>query len=335
MRPEICAFFAVLVVLLAGCLADETRLSASASGPYVSHTWAYDGIMNLTQGSISINVVDESNTGRVEANWTDGGVWSLNWTNFSEAPDKPYQDGGVVSNIDAHGDSGQGDALIPRVHYVMGGWGMGRLVKDGQDFTDPLTGLPDLKLHFMVLPDGIRQPSNLMVQKSDGSTSYDPNSSSDGMTHAGHKEILLLLTSTQPGVPGRTEYSNFTGTVNSPAYARMHPFPAPEAVSNIKCVVGIVGAPPAVTARLTVQLKDQRNATVASRTLGGEGQVQSVTLESTRPMPGQWGVFVQGSGVNVNYQGMCIIKVAARPAYFTLLSFEEGVEFNIAGPKAK
>lgn len=331
------AFWATVFLLLApGCLQSETRLSGMGARPFVAVGYGYDGSVNQTEGFIHINVVDESNTGRVEAEWFDEGVFSLDWSNFSEAPDKPYQDGGIVFNIDAHGDSGNGDANLPNLHYAAAAWGNGRVVRNGEDFPDPLTGKPEFKLHFMALRESVRDPESKKILKADGARPYDPSSPTDGLTHPGVPEILLLVQST---VPGREASSasvrNINGTASATNYAMQHKVEVPEGATRLSIRINATtpGSGPLVVGQLTFRLIAPDGKVESVGTIGGVPQNRGIELRPAFPKPGTNIVDVRGNATGVTYTGDTNVIIGARVPYVRLISFENA-EIQATGPRA-
>ena len=94
--------------------------------------------------SIRIEVDERRNTGKVEADFTDGpDTYRIVFDRFSG--DTPYKDGGVATRVYEHGDSGNGDALYPKTWLYLGGWGKADVFKNGQAL------YKDYDAHFMVM----------------------------------------------------------------------------------------------------------------------------------------------------------------------------------------
>ena len=101
---------------------------------------------NLTpaSGTIAIDVDEQANKGLVQAEFTDGpDHYRIIFDRFAGVA--PYQDGGIVTRVYEHGDSGNGDPLYPKTWLYLGGWGKANVLKNGQIF------FQDYAAHFMVM----------------------------------------------------------------------------------------------------------------------------------------------------------------------------------------
>jgi hypothetical protein len=99
---------------------------------------------NLVSGAIEIEVDEVKNTGKVVAEFGEGGDrYVIVFDRF--AAKQPYQDGGIATRVYEHGDSGNGDTLYPKTWLYLGGWGTATLYKN----EEPL--YKDYDAHFMVM----------------------------------------------------------------------------------------------------------------------------------------------------------------------------------------
>ena len=100
--------------------------------------------LNPVPGRISIEVDERANTGVVLVEFVEGtDRYRIAFDRF--AGTAPYQDGGIVTRVYEHGDSGNGDPLYPKTWLYLAGWGKADVFKNG----DLL--LKDYAAHFMVM----------------------------------------------------------------------------------------------------------------------------------------------------------------------------------------
>lgn len=96
------------------------------------------------QSMIQIEVDERQNTGKVAAEFTEGGeTYRIVFDRFSG--DSLYKDGGIATRVYEHGDSGNGDPLYPKTWLYLSGWGKADVFKDGQAL------YKDYDAHFMVM----------------------------------------------------------------------------------------------------------------------------------------------------------------------------------------
>ncbi|MBI5746276.1 MAG: hypothetical protein HZA13_04670 [Nitrospirae bacterium] len=98
----------------------------------------------LVKGIIDINVNEQSNTGLVTAEFTEGADrYRIVFDRFIGA--SPYQDGGIATRVYEHGDSGNGDPLYPKTWLYLAGWGKADVFKNDEIL------YKDYSAHFMVM----------------------------------------------------------------------------------------------------------------------------------------------------------------------------------------
>lgn len=96
------------------------------------------------QGTISIDVNELANTGRVEAEFAEGtDQFRILFDRF--AAKAAFQDGGIATRMYEHGDSGNGDPLYPKTWLYLAGWGTATVWKNDQVL------FKDYDAHFMVM----------------------------------------------------------------------------------------------------------------------------------------------------------------------------------------
>lgn len=199
------AFLVLAIASSAGCLGGEpeTAYHAYAStGNFVSG-FAYDGKgVQSFVGDAAVDVDEKANTGLVVAKGMVGGKeFVVTFDRFSEAPGKPFQNGGLAADFHEHGASGVGDRSIPQVDLAMAGWGKARITHGGQPYIDPITGGPDWTAHFMVIRNGVRNDTTGGIyQDANNAKVYEPSS---GLGHSspGDSELHLVLRNATPSKP--------------------------------------------------------------------------------------------------------------------------------------
>ena len=100
--------------------------------------------LNSVKGTINIEVNELTNTGRVMAEFVeDADRYRIVFERF--AASMPFQDGGIVTRVYEHGDSGHGDPLYPKTWLYLAGWGMASMFKNDDILYQ------DYSAHFMVM----------------------------------------------------------------------------------------------------------------------------------------------------------------------------------------
>lgn len=305
-----------LAVVLAGCAGDAptTAFHATGSKPSFSIGWAYGGAnLSAAEGTIAVDVDEASNAGKVEASIVvDGVKYEILWTNFSGAPDKPFQSGGIVANLVEHGDSNVGDPLIPRVTLLSAGWGKAQLRKDGVPVLDPATG-GLWTAHYMVTETGVRAADGKIKTKAGGV--YDPTKPGEGATEA-DREIWLVL---RPGGALPPDLlMETTEPVNGPQYSKEFPLKVEAPGGSISVAFATSGPQtpvplPAPTSDLTFTLVDANGTEVQSAKNAGE-----LTAAAA---PGDWIVRVTGTGVQATYDLTIAVDYPTSEPYVVV--FEE------------
>src|SRR5579884_1808965 len=96
------------------------------------------------QGTIDIDVNEQTNTGHVIAEFQEGSDrYRIVFDRFMAA--QPFQDGGIATRVYEHGDSGNGDPLYPKTWLYLAGWGKADMTKNDR----PL--YKDYSAHFMIM----------------------------------------------------------------------------------------------------------------------------------------------------------------------------------------
>lgn len=184
----------VLAVALAGCAdpAPVTKYDFSASGGKASEGWAYDGVgVTAASASLAGSLDDAANTGSVNVSFSFfGATYVVSFNSFQGAQD--FQDGGVRFNFDEHGDSGNGDASLPKMRVKAAAWGMATVTKDGE----PLKGASgdQWAAHVMISDDTVRGADGRVLNAA-GTAAYNPSAPTDAKITTGDPQVFLSLKS--------------------------------------------------------------------------------------------------------------------------------------------
>ncbi|MCA1813017.1 MAG: hypothetical protein LC624_03580 [Halobacteriales archaeon] len=204
---------AALVLLAAGCIqADNGALfRAHGTNPVAFLGYDYEGLTGVPgQGAADITVDAARDTGTGVFNFTfQNHTWAVGFTHFGQL--RPFQEGGVRSNFQEHGASGNGDTLLPTLHALSAGWGTGTVSVDGALMSDPAGGGQSFALHYMVTDTPVRDPSTHKVTNAAGSGPYDPAKPDDARFLQG-RQVYLNIQSVAAGAPANTSI-NVQGTV--------------------------------------------------------------------------------------------------------------------------
>jgi len=96
------------------------------------------------EGTIEIDVNEIANTGRVLAEFMEGGdQYRIVFDRF--AASQPFHDGGIATRVYEHGDSGNGDPLYPKTWLYLAAWGTATMYQNDQVL------YKDYAAHFMVM----------------------------------------------------------------------------------------------------------------------------------------------------------------------------------------
>lgn len=183
-----------IAVVLAGCAkpAPVTTHQFSASGGKASAGWAYDGA-GVTPASATLagSLDDAANTGSVNVSFSYfASTYVVSFASFVQ--DKDFQDGGVRFNFDEHGDSTNGDALLPKMHVKAAAWGVAKVTKDGEVLKGKTSD--EWLAHLMISDDTVRGADG-KIQNAAGTAAYNPAAPTDAKIVAGDAQVLFSLKS--------------------------------------------------------------------------------------------------------------------------------------------
>lgn len=330
----------VAAVTLSGCIGAVSipdNLQAEASNAYaVPADWAYDGRgVRSVDGSISIDVVDSANRGTVVAEITDAGTtYEIEFDRFRQAPGSAFQDGGIVHGIFEHGDSGNGDANIPRSYAVSAGWGLGTVTRDGEPMQDPLTGDGNLSVHYMVFQGGVRDDADRAIYQEGRTGFYTPSEPGNAEVDPADREVHLLVKSTAQQPPQFE--GTFEGSVAGADHSNAFDIPVQANQSVINLQVRLESAVQGVyPARLTFQLLGPNEEQVATRqmglTLNGTPQMAGTATIDVQDPPGAGNYTLRVTGLGVNTAYTVDARVIYPTPLFLHYYFEDVQLLNVEG----
>jgi len=297
---------AFIASALAGCFAapDAAAYRVVGTDGKGAIGFAYDGHGVLPfDGNITIDVEDVNNTGQVVVHGAfDGRQFDVVFDRFNGLKD--FHDGGIVSGLREHGDSGVGDTSVPAVDLDVAGWGTARVTVDGEPLIDPVNGTAEWAAHFMVVRNGFRDDDTGTVWNGDRSGPYDPDVPGDATTVDGDWEIHLALRTTDPSGGPATAYHEFdsNGEVNSPAYAETHAFEARPGSARV--IINATNYSPTGTQTMDLDfvLSSPSGEELESASASPDfGETVMITWDVNLTEDGEFTVDVSGSAVQGTY----------------------------------
>ena len=185
----------VLAVLLCvGCFGPD-GIRIDATHPLLMTSYAYDGrgISNAT-GTIAIRLDADANQGTVEATARDlFHTYTLKWASFSGRA--PFQSGGVASQLDMWGASGNGSAVFPKMRVYVAAFGHVESRVDGTVEKDPSNLKPTIPAILFVTQGRFRDPDTFRVDNREKLGAYDPAKPDDAyINQIGAQAVVLLFT---------------------------------------------------------------------------------------------------------------------------------------------
>lgn len=322
----------VVAAVLGGCLGGgddgggASDCLASANGSMkLAHSWAYDGeeLIGAT-GQLAIDVDDGDNTGTVtgdaeEGDGPGGWEWGVAFTDFVEG--SPFHDGGVVTDLTEHGDSGVGDENIPKVHLDCAGWGPVTVRLNGVAINEDDVGY-NLTGHFMVSSTGVRDDATGKILAQDGTTPYSPDRPADALRSPGDYEFWLIARTPAGNEPATIPPLVFADTVTTANYNRAWNFDVlSTATIDVQASARNQAAGPLV-GQLNVALRDPDGGTASTTTLGGTGQTTSGGLTLDDATAGPYSLLVTGNGVQMAYT--LTVTLTYPDGFLLVLFWEDG-----------
>lgn len=183
----------LLALPLAGCFGAAevpTERRVSASGGKASPGWAYDGAgYTDAQATLEGRLDDAGNVGAVNVTFTYAGAsYVATFDRFAES--KPFMDGGVAFELDEHGDSGAGDASIPKIRANVAAWGLAKVTRGGEVLAGKAGDA--WSAHLMVSADTVRGADGKILNAA-GNAPYDPAKPTDAKTTPGDAQAFFFI----------------------------------------------------------------------------------------------------------------------------------------------
>jgi hypothetical protein len=156
--------------------------------------------IKIPEGVIMIDVDPETNTGKIEATWTDneGNEWRYLQTEFSGGNELYYEgfdeDGNAITRLDSdpiainhfeHGTTGAGPVVEPTLFVYLATWGPAQVWKNGEK-------LGEFEGHMMIT-DGARDPETGIIYNSDKSGPYSPMKPGDASVNHDIAQVHLVF----------------------------------------------------------------------------------------------------------------------------------------------
>lgn len=318
-RPVVLLGCLLLVVpLVAGCLGGEDpnpKFVATAEGEGAAFTdWDYAAAGRQSMnGTLTIDVDEAENTGAVVTRGTVGGKnFTVRLNEFVGGPE--FQSGGIAANFDEHGDSGVGNALLPRMHLLLATWGPGQLTLDGNVTADPYTGDEEWAAHLMVTDTGVRDDETGKVLKSDGSSAYDPAAPGDAQI-GNDREAHLVLQSSFPNASLEPITLTEEGEIPQMGSGAVN-FDVPVATGNITVVIDL-GSDPAEVGLYTFRLRngtadvDAKSVNTALPTAP-----RTLTLEGEIATAGKWSIVATSNAAAATYTAEITMNFPPKPMWY-------------------
>ncbi|MHB8604571.1 MAG: hypothetical protein ACYDCK_04885 [Thermoplasmatota archaeon] len=316
MDPRVAVLLGAIVVL-SGCLShagSAVVFHGQGTAPVVMPPAGtpYDGTgMSLTQGNMEVHVFDANNTGYVDVTVVaPDGKYEVHWSNFSDQPNSPWQDGGIACGpgLIEHGASGHGNKMEPQFDLLCGGWGHATATRDGKPLTDPITGATSFNAHFMVTKESMLESGTFKIYKSDRTSVFDPKTPGDGYVFAGRNEMHFALWGANVYTAGIAHRAGppvtltASDAVTGPTYERAFPIPIAAIMDNVAIDVAVSGG----AGNLAVALKDPSGALVSSATLTPVAPAASLAAHGPLKL-GNYTLDVSGEGVQASYAAKVVV----------------------------
>ncbi len=173
--------------------------------PVDSFVW--DGVGSTPiEGSIVIDVQPMTNTGIVEAKWTDeNGRWTYTQKRFRHPDHHPsgarvgssidridaLLNEGISHNVYLHGDTASGQPVLPTVFAYLAAWGPAAVTRNGKPFENPFELPAPLWIGHLMVTEGTRRPDGT-VRTLSGEI-YNPSRAAEGAVEPGDVEVHLTF----------------------------------------------------------------------------------------------------------------------------------------------
>jgi hypothetical protein len=157
---------------LSGCFGGVFVVEASS--PFVLTSYGYDGRGGRAlEGTLKATLYEGRNEGSIEATYHDAvHAFRVTWVNFTAA--FPYQSGGVATDVELFGDSGNGPAAFPRLYAHAAAWGTVEFYVDDVRQPDPISLFQTFDATFFVSQGVYRDNATKRIAGAEGNSTYDP-----------------------------------------------------------------------------------------------------------------------------------------------------------------
>jgi serine/threonine protein kinase len=156
--------------------------------------FSYNGqAVTPIDGSVHYDVNADSDTGTVtilvngtltyQDGMTRAGQWKIVQKSYSS--DQPFYQGGIATNVEMHGDSGQEAPFYPKLAGMLATWGTADLYLNDQIVAS------DLGIHTMYT-QGLRD-SQQQILNNTNTCCYDPATPNDGFIDPSRDQVTVLL----------------------------------------------------------------------------------------------------------------------------------------------
>lgn len=314
-------FIGVLVSLpaIAGCVDVQPNPvfeAKTGSGGHYYTGWDYAAanMQHITSGTLSIEVDEVANEGLVEVTASVmGEVYTLKLTNFNHSADD-FHSGGIAANFDEHGDSGVGNALLPKMHLLIATWGPADLMLNNNPVRDPYTGNTTFDAHLMITDTGVRDDATGKVFKADGTTPYDPATPGDAMIGSDN-EAHLVLTSRHTGEDLPADEYPWEGQI-------LQPLGVTSTTFNVKTTEALVditidsGGDPQEVGQWTVELLNPEGFVVASDTFSNNRPEIQINKTVSYSEPGDWTLRVSADTLPADFSATILVVYPPKPMHY-------------------
>lgn len=250
----------VVAALVAGCFSDPqapAERTVTASGGRVSEGYAYDGA-SVAPGAATLSgtMNNPDNTASVNVTFDlAGSKWAVQFGQVVGA--QPFMDGGVRFDFPEHGDSGNGDAALPKMNVKAAAWGTATVTRDGAPVTGA-NGAGAWSAHLMVSDDTVRGTDGKITNAA-GSAPYSPSTPTNAKVTTGDAQAILVLKSPDGETAKRAPVNaTQTLTIQGPPSTQTVEIPAEKGARALTVnvtIAGVQGSPIAV-GQANVTLKD-------------------------------------------------------------------------------
>jgi len=173
--------------------------------PVDSFVWNGVGSTPI-EGTLVIDVQPMTNTGFIDAEWTDrNGRWTYKQVRFTHPDHHPSgaRIGSSVTQVDAilneaishnaylHGDTASGQPVLPTIFTYLATWGPASVTLNEEPFQNPFEFPRPLWIGHLMVTEGARRPDGT-VRTLSGEI-YNPSRAAEGVVEPGDLEVHLTF----------------------------------------------------------------------------------------------------------------------------------------------